>query len=882
MMRLLPCLNLAQTTDQTTSPDTLDWLLGLSRIHWRDAGTELAWRYPLPLWLWVILLLACFALAAWSYSRLLGPRPARAALAITRTLLLLFMLALLAGPLLVLPQERVEPDWLLVLIDRSASLHLPTPPAPGTPGISSGRPAETASAPKPLTRDQALNNALIAQKEAFSQSRMGKDRRILWLGFDRTAYPITSPDTGQPMPAAQGDGTLLRTAIEQGLERLSGRPIAGVVLMTDGRSPESTAGEFPQRLKQQAVSIFPVPLGSEIAGLSLQVARVDAPDRAFIKDQVPVNVWIEHSPPQAPLDLSKVVVTLTDTTTGKRLDTQRPRAGASQNEPIALRARSMVPGSTTWRVDVTQDNDPAAADPATTQSAPSAPPENNLLGDNNQASVSIEFVDRPLRVLYVEGYPRWEYRYLKNLLVREKSVQASVLLLSADQGFAQEGEESLTRLPSTAKELEPFDVILIGDVPSSYFGSAQMDLIRDQVATRGSGLLWIGGALNTPRSYESTSLSELLPMSRPGSVEPFDLPALPLSMRPSELAARSGVLRLDPALDQGPAQAQAFWNTTLPALWWVQRLGPLKPGAETLAFGAAGESSASDAAGVSTVNSAGASIGNSGGPGVALVTRLRFGAGQSVYVATDDTWRWRRGRGDVYFDRFWIQLLRMVGRGRLSQRDQRVSLELSRRRVEVDQAVVVTVRVDDTQLAARELSRVAVNVQRASASSATQPASANSSASNTIERLELLPVGPAGNAARNGAPAGPASVSSASSPRVFQALWRPSLSGSMVVSIAEPALADVPISAAITVLSPDDELRQTATDHARLAALATDTGGKVVALDKLDELASVVPHRAKRTPTDVRESLWDSPLALGLLTLLLTLEWVGRKLIRLT
>ena len=104
----------------------------------------------------------------------------------------------------------------------------------------------------------------------------------------------------------------------------------------------------------------------------------------------------------------------------------------------------------------------------------------------------------------------------------------------------------------------------------------------------------------------------------------------------------------------------------------------------------------------------------------------------------------------------------------------------------------------------------------------------------------------------------------------------------MVLSIAEPSLSDVPISAAITVLSPDDELRQTATDHPRLTALATDTGGKVVALDKLDELASVVPHRAKRTPTDVRESLWDSPLALGLLMLLLTLEWVGRKLIRLT
>jgi hypothetical protein len=83
------------------------------------------------------------------------------------------------------------------------------------------------------------------------------------------------------------------------------------------------------------------------------------------------------------------------------------------------------------------------------------------------------------------------------------------------------------------------------------------------------------------------------------------------------------------------------------------------------------------------------------------------------------------------------------------------------------------------------------------------------------------------------------------------------------------------------VIHPDDERRQPATDHPRLETLAADTGGKVVSLAKLDDLATLIPKRAQRTANDDREALWDSPLALIIVLLLLTVEWVGRKMIRL-
>ena len=75
-----------------------------------------------------------------------------------------------------------------------------------------------------------------------------------------------------------------------------------------------------------------------------------------------------------------------------------------------------------------------------------------------------------IRVLYIEGAPRWEYRYLKNALARaDKSIVFHSFLTSAGQGFAQEcskGERPLGEIPNDRQQLlENYDVIIFGDVP---------------------------------------------------------------------------------------------------------------------------------------------------------------------------------------------------------------------------------------------------------------------------------------------------------------------------------------------------------------------------------------------------------------------------------
>lgn len=794
----------------------LDWLLGLSKFSLFDEKTRLGWVYDIPAWGWVVIILGSVALAGWSYSKLVGPRWARIGLAGLRAALVILLVALLAGPQLIKIDERIQKDWLLVLVDQSESMTTPDTKMKPTDVVASS-----------VSRDEAIRRIVADHADIFSEENLGKDRRIEWLGFDSATYKIDPLYmVGGEITVPKGRATLLRTAIEQALQRAAGRPIAGIVLLTDGRSPQSTGAELTRRLKQRGVKVFGIPVGAETSPLDLVVARVDHPEKAFINDIVPINVFVERRGSGGAvqdIDPSQIKVTLRDIATGKVLDEQSPEAGTKPSDPVRLTTRWKVAGPVTWRVEV---KDTAGDD-------------DELNKTNNQQDFTMALTDRKIRVLYVEGYPRWDYRYLKNMLVRpessagQKIFSSSIMLISADREFAQEGDHPITRLPRDMEELEPYDVIIIGDVPSDYLGSQLMGLIRDHVSSRGAALLWVGGAESTPRTYDGTLLADLLPMRRPGVVRKLEIGDAGVVVQPTPIADALSVLKLrsDPT-----GADQAKWPDTLTPLLWVQDVGQLKPTAEVLAIGKA-----------------------PGSDDVPVVTQLRYGAGTSMYLSTDEIWRWRFGRGELYPEQFWTQLLQLLGRGRLQQTDKGVTLRLSNRRVETDQTVVITVRVTDSLLLQREMPRIKVAVTKA-----------GDPTGKVLEEIDLVQVQSAADEneiAKRG--------------REYRAEWRPNISGTLEVRVADAAVADVDISQEIRVVRPDDEMRETAADHARLTKLATDTGGEIVPLHEIDRLVTLVKSVKRTSTNDIPESLWDSPLTLMLVVLLLSIEWIGRKVIRL-
>jgi hypothetical protein len=308
-------------------------------------------------------------------------------------------------------------------------------------------------------------------------------------------------------------------------------------------------------------------------------------------------------------------------------------------------------------------------------------------------------------------------------------------------------------------------------------------------------------------------------------------------MTPTPLAERLGVLRLElgsASSASSESDSKRFWPPELSdptfgwsQLFWAQRIEPgqLKPAAEVLA----------------------ATTNEIGGSHLPLVIDMRYGSGQSIYVATDEIWRWRYARGELLPDQFWVQMIRMLGRESLSAAGEPARLEADPRRVATNQPVRIELRVIDAQLV--QATRATVNVVL------------ETTDGKKVAELELHKVEGADDR--------------------YATTYLPDSAGNLKVRVVDPTLGRFNLQAEIEVIAPDDELRRPETDHELLASLANATGGKVLRPEEIGDLPKLLPNRAVITKNPLIEPIWDTPLVLALALILLTAEWVGRKLLRL-
>ncbi|NBP52546.1 MAG: hypothetical protein EBU70_15440, partial [Actinobacteria bacterium] len=246
------------------------WLLGLEAIPADAPVVRWAWERPLPAWAWAAVL-AGAVFAAWMSYRHVDVGPGRRrTLAAVRALSIAFLVALVAGPVLEVPRERIEPDAVLVLADRSRSLEIED---------------TTATDGTPRSRDAALR-AIAAGSPLDS---LGAEHRVSWFGFAEALSPLPRDARGSvDVGAATGERTLLAQAIDQALARTSGRPVSAIVLLTDGRTTDPPDRALVRRLQSEGIVVSAVALGADAALGDASVADVQAPRRAFVRDLVPV------------------------------------------------------------------------------------------------------------------------------------------------------------------------------------------------------------------------------------------------------------------------------------------------------------------------------------------------------------------------------------------------------------------------------------------------------------------------------------------------------------------------------------------------------------------------------------------------------------------
>lgn len=800
----------------------LNWLFGLSSMGFGDEGVHVSFARPIPGWGWALAVLAAAGLALWSYSRLTGSARSRIALASLRGLVLLLILLVISGPQLVRPNDRTEKDWVVVLVDRSASMTIADAPAqPGSPRRN---------------RDQQLADAINGSWPAFAQ--MAKDRTVLWLGFDSGVYDLGVREeagelSGLDVGPAAGRRTSLGVALDQALARAAARPVSGVVVLSDGRSIDEAGRGALRRLQAERIPVMTLPLGSPDPVADLAVSKAEAPAMAFINDTVPVSVEIERLGTGARGPGGRVQ--LVDRATGMILDEQPipadESAWADGRSTLTLTSKPVEAGRFLWVVRV----------------LPDAP---DLIDQNNQAEVGVELVDRPLRVAYFDGYPRWEQRYIKQLLLRELSIESASLLLASNRQYLQEGDIILDALPRSPEDWARFDVIILGDFPGSLLSVDQLEQLREHIAVRGAGLLWVGGPGSTPGAWRDTPLADLLPFSLGNGVRSGDQTVRawsePVLMFPSPGAKRLNLLQLSDDPQGGWPARLSDPRTGWAQLHFAQRIEPesVKPTAEVLATIA--PAAAADGTGTPPQDAT---------PGV---LSMRYGAGRVLYVATDEIWRWRYARGEALFERFWLPLLRLQGRESLARSARPALIEVGPRRPQVDEAARVSITLLDQSLVDASPATLTVRVRPAD-----QPGPTGATTD-----LTLVP-----DQGQSGTTRGA---------RSYSTTWIPAEPGKYRLEAVDPLLATAALATDVEITLPDDELRRPESDHPALARLSEQTGGQVLTAAQLSTLPDLLPKRLVQiSGTPDIQPLWDRPFILILLVLLLTLEWVGRRLIRL-
>lgn len=794
----------------------LNWLFGIGggggvdgerALGFGSPDAQLSFVHPLPAWAVVLIVLGLAALVWWSYRKLPGTRRARALLAGLRVAALSVLLLVILGPRIEQTTIRTEPDWAMVLLDRSGSMATADATEPGSGSL--------------MTRKAQQREMIDASRDAWAA--LAREKRVVWMGFGDRATVLA---TGEP-PApgvldatggAGGTSTNIGIAIRAALDQAVARPVSAIVLASDGRSFDTIDPDLINELVSAQIPIIAVPLGSAGPVRDIGIAQVQYPDAVFGRDIVPVRVRLSGSGfDDNDLRAARARVELVDHATGKVLDSVPITAqelGAGGGDPQWVSMTHTPEGTGQRRLDVRIALD-------------AGPGRGDLNASNDESALRFTIVARPMRVLYVDGYPRWEQRYLKNLLLREPSIVSSTLMLSSSRRYIQEGDELISAMPATPQEWEPFDVVIIGDVRPEMFSRQQLESLLGHVASHGAGVLWAAGPASTPSGWTSTALGALLPVRADagGSQASTRVWDTPVTMRASEEALRLGVL--------GLGEDRRGWPERLsdPATGWSKLRWALemddssfKPGVSVLATATAVDRDET----------------------APIVTMMRYGAGRSVLVGTDEIWRWRYGLGEDLPERFWLPLIRSLGRGTVERRAAPATLSVTPQHPAPGRPAQVTLRLFDQAAIDSVPERVMVTI---TPSSGVDPA----------QSVELRGEGDG----RTGT-------------------WVPEQAGVYSITPAGLDLALTQIQGEARVLDQSDEGRLLDTDHDLLASLAQQTGGQVVMPPDFGSIPDLLPNRTRTIASPARRaSLWDRRVVLIVLVVLLSAEWIGRRVLRL-
>lgn len=503
--------------------------------------------------------------------------------------------------------------------------------------------------------------------------------------------------------------------------------------------------------------------------------------------------------------------------------------GPGDPDPIVLLTRSvMMPedgSSTTVLFD--QLKPPVAGDFEWTVRA-RIPGVVETRDDDNQQSRSVAIFDRPFRVLLIAGGPQRDYHYARTILFRHPSMETDVWLQTGEVGISQEADQLLFRFPENLEDLYKYDVVLAFDPNWSLLTDEQRTRLTNWISNEGGGMILVAGDIFTPAvaaESQLESIRKLYPVLleevslRPGARE-ISATAYPLGLTQAGQAAE--FLKLE------ETSGKSAWEE-FPGVYRVYPTRGVKAG--TTVYAEFTDPLAR---------------GRGGQPPV--LAGHRFGQGQVLYLGSPELWR-LRAIDTVYLERLWVKLVRKAAEGRSKRGLQRSMFVMDGREFPLGQSIAFRVRSLSAQFEPLATDTITIN--------AFGPGGAPITPSPVLQKDPVRPA-------------------------EFVGDFRPMTPGRYRLEYAVPDSADR-ISAEIEAQLPRQEVASLVQNVDTLQQLTAETGGDYVTLERAaTDVPRLLPNKGESVVVgqQIRE-LWDRGWLMLVMVLVLSADWLMRKLLKL-
>jgi uncharacterized membrane protein len=598
-----------------------------------------------------------------------------------------------------------------------------------------------------------------------------------------------------------GTHTNLANALDAARSELSGVPLSGLVMITDGADTgERPLTEAIVPLQAAGIPVFTVGLGDDSLEPDIELGRVELPRSALQGSTLMVDVVVTQngfSPGSTvPLIIEDDTRILAEESVELGPDGEPvvTRIGIELQEPGARRVTFRIPGQPDERVE-----------------------------RNNARNAWIDVTDEAEKILYFEGEPRWEVKFMRRAVAEDDNLQLVLLQRTAESKFLRLEVSDSTELefgfPTTREELYRYRALVLGSVEASFFTHDQLQMIADFVSERGGGLLFLGGlSAFAEGGWAGTPVEEVMPvgLGTPTGEEGF-FSEVDVTPTPAGFA--------HPAvqLDAEPEDLQARWEA-LPPLTIVNPLdkSDVRPGATVLLEG----------------------LRNDGGIQVVLAYQ-RYGRGTSIALTAQDTWLWQMHSDvsleDQSHESFWKQMLRWLSDGV----PDAVVATAAEEEVEPGEAIALTASIrDSTFLEVNDATVIAT---------ITSP-------SGVVQELPL--------------------EWTVQEDGEYSAPFRPAELGDYEIQISAERLGGQ-LGSDVTYLhaAPSDrEFFGAARRTQLLQRIADDTGGQFYTRDDVLDLPEDITISGAGVTLVDELDLWDMPVLFLLMLLFMGAEWGYRRI----